>query len=153
MTRGIGPAQGRILDVLAASEQDWLDTAELAAATALVERRVRAATDGLAQRGLLVITRGFTRWRGTGEYGRLMPVNRYGRTGEPVTLVVEPGDPYPNQPAWRRRPHLATRRIDYGHIGMPSYGRMHWLPERHAEHERQWAARWGRLREAEAALD
>jgi hypothetical protein len=135
MSRGLGTAQRGILGALADAVRDYMTVPELAQATGRSERQVRAAVRALEGRALVVVTRGCTGWRGTGEYGRLVELPHFSL--EPV-LTVREGERHPDRPAW-----VAARDVEFGRAGMPTYGLLVWLPERHEASEarhRAWAA-------------
>jgi biotin operon repressor len=69
MGKGLGKTQRRILDALAASESAALTVMALAEQLGVSGRQVRRAVHALADRGLVVLTKGNEGWRGVGEYG------------------------------------------------------------------------------------
>lgn len=126
MPRTIGPAQQSVLQALTDSESPALTTADLVTACGLTERRIRQVTDALALRDRLVITRGNIGQKGVGEYGSL---NWRGYDDDadviaaPTALVSEHDG----------------RRIEWFHKGMPTFGRLYWLPAKRAEWEEDHA--------------
>jgi hypothetical protein len=124
---------------------------ELAQATGRGERQVRAAVRALEGRALVVITREYTGWRGAGEYGRLVALPHYNPDQpelEPV-LTVHAGERWPYT-----RWGVATRDVQFGRAGMPTYGLLVFLPERHEAREARfaaWVARFAATLAGEAA--
>ena len=98
-------------------------------------RRARS----LEQRGLVIITKEHTGWRGTGEYGHLIE-RPHGDTTTPAALSVKAGERWPKRSAmavdvddhWR-----AKRDTEFIRSGVPTAGLLVWLPE----NRRRWSAR------------
>jgi hypothetical protein len=137
MSRGPGTAQRAILAALADAVRDYMTVPELAQATGRGERQVRAAVRALEGRALVVITREYTGWRGTGEYGRLVALPHWNPDQpelEPV-LTVHAGERHPGRPGW-----VAARDVQFGRAGMPTYGLLVFLPERHEAREARYRA-------------
>ncbi len=143
MSRGLGTAQLGILGALADAARDYMTVPELAQATGRSERQVRAAVRALEGRALVVITRGCTGWRGTGEYGRLVELPHFSL--EPV-LTVREGERHPDRPGW-----VAARDVEFGRLGMPTYGLLVALPERHEASEARLNAFWAATLAGEVA--
>ena len=142
MSRGPGTAQRAILAALADAEGDYMTVPELAQATGRSDRQVRTAVRSLEGRALVVITREYTGWRGAGEYGRLVALPHFNPDQpelEPV-LTVREGEPWPGRPGWK-----AARDVEFGRAGMPTYGLLVFLPERHEAREARHRALVARL--------
>lgn len=144
-------AQRAILAALADAEGDYLTMPELAQATGRSDRQVRTAVRSLEGRALVVITREYTGWRGAGEYGRLVALPHWNPDQpelEPV-LTVHAGERWP----YTRR-GVAARDVEFGRAGMPTYGLLVFLPERHEAREarhRAWRERFAATLAGEAA--
>jgi hypothetical protein len=148
VSRGLGTAQRDILGALADAARDYMTVPELAQVTGRSERQVRAAVRALEGRALVVITRGCTGWRGAGVYGRLVELPHFNPDQpelEPV-LTVRAGERHPARPAW-----VAARDVEFGRAGMPTYGLLVWLPERHEARHRAWAAEFAAILAGEVA--
>jgi hypothetical protein len=124
MSRGLGAAQRAILQALRDDEEYALTTPELAGRLRRSQRQIRRAVHALEARGLVIITSGFTRWRGAGEYGH--KVKRRDFHGDvPATRTI-------SRPGW----HGTQLERDWVRAGMPTYGLWVWLPERHQQFAR-----------------
>ena len=121
MSRGLGAAQRAILQALRDDEEYALTTAELAGRLRRSQRQIRRAVHALETRGLVIITSGFTRWRGAGEYGREVERRGFHRD-VPATRTIR-------RPGWDG----TQLERDWVLAGMPTYGLWVWLPERHQQ--------------------
>ena len=128
MGRGIGKAQQRILDELAAAADMGfyaLTVTNLAERTGIGERQARRAVRALEVRELVVITKG-SRWHGEGRYGRLVrrqsSLNEYG-PDVPTAGVVSKGETWP----WGDG-DVAAQDTEFVHAGMPTMQLWVWSP-------------------------
>jgi hypothetical protein len=116
--RGLGSTQQAILSVLEASSHNWLTIPQLAEHTSRSPRQVRTAVHALEARGLVVITKGATGWKGRGDYGG-------------GWSCVRPGDDDPDDPRIRTTQHSSGGRKFTAHWirpGVPVFGLQVWLP-------------------------
>ena len=124
---GLGPAQREVLAVLEASGHPSLNVPDLAQATGLSDRRVRAVVGSLERRSLVYVERGCIGWRGAGKYGKL--VNRRDYHGDvPAAETYQLRNEYGG--------HVYEGDVKLVRTGMPVYGLWVWLPAR----REQWEA-------------
>ena len=127
MERGLGPDQLEVLAVLEASDHPCLTVPDLAQATGLSGRRVRAVVGTLERRSLVYVERGCIGWRGAGKYGKL--VNRRDYHGDvPAAETYQLRHEYGG--------HVYEGDVELVRTGMPVYGLWVWLPAR----REQWEA-------------
>jgi hypothetical protein len=126
MGRGPGIAQRAILAALEADQGNaWLTVPELAERTGRPPRQVRTAVHALEARGLVVITKGATGWKGRGDYGRWVYAQP-GDAADPRVVTVQPGDPIPHRPGWEVLAS-ATQPVTFIRAGVPVSGLQVWL--------------------------
>ena len=120
MSRGIGKTQRRILEELAATEEEALSVVELADRIGVSDRQIRRAVHALADRELVVLTKGWN-WAGGGKYGPLVPREHtaYG-PDVPTALLVKAGDDPVNAKGQPYRDLHADADIEYVRGGLPS---------------------------------
>ncbi len=131
MSRGIGKTQQRILDELAATTNRWyLTVVELAERLGVSDRQVRRAVHSLHGHGLVVLTKEHADWKGSGEYGRLVPRHWPSLTKDvPTAFTVKAGEPWPGKEGY-----VARRDTEFILNGMPTGASLCvWLPEQRAK--------------------
>ncbi|MBV9320872.1 MAG: hypothetical protein JO106_13350 [Mycobacterium sp.] len=96
--------------------------------------QARRAARALERRGLVVITKGSSGWKGVGDYGPLMQrrslCNGYGHAIS-TAKVIKQGEPW--SPKWYRW-YRASRDVELVRGGMPTPALFVWLPEKRAAH-------------------
>jgi hypothetical protein len=134
MGHGLGPTQRAILAALDTSEDVCMTVPELATELQRSQRQIRTAVHALETRGLVIVKRGHTGWRGRGEYGRLSQRWRERDASLPTALTVKAGERWPGSQWYRAR-----RDTEFVRNGMPTYGLLVWSLAKHAEKEARYA--------------
>lgn len=136
ISRGLGASQRAILDTLTDSEHGNLTVAALGERIGVPIAQARRAARALERRGLVVITKGSSGWKGVGDYGPLMQrrslCNGYGDAIS-TAKVIKQGEPCPWSPKWYRW-YRASREVELVRAGMPTPALFVWLPEKRAAH-------------------